>query len=320
MLNDFVEIIFEMPNDIKQGLNEGIYKRFGGVIRTQKGDIATHLREVGIQRIKNVNNYPPQLQEQLKLLNMTGNISSITSILNLSVSTIGFVYLAHRLNKIENKLERIDAKLDIILDLLKDSKEKQENRDLSVLKNAIHLAERARESVYKQEEFKEARRLFGQARMFYQLILDAFIKKGQQLIYFSLFNHYFSLYIVSAIGEIKCSLYLNDKGAALFDINSVKELTKKIQINFHETITPLNPDFIKIKSSEINELKEMKLTFKESVDRLEGFREEINFIDSANIDFLEWESIEVPPEKVKDTFFMFITPKKHVQKNELVKS
>lgn len=97
----------------------------------------------------------------------------------------------------------------------------------------------------------------------------------------------------------------------MFDLNSVKELTINIQNNFKEIITPLNPDFIKIKSSDINELKAMKLTFKESVDRLEGFREEINFIHSANIDFKEWESIEVPPEKAENSLFMFITPIKH---------
>ena len=115
----------------------------------------------------------------------------------------------------------------------------------------------------------------------------------------------------TATGEIKCSLYLNDQGAALFDIHSVQQFTKNIQMNFNEMISPLNPDFIKIKSSDINELKEMKLTFKESVDRLEGFREEINFINTANIDFIEWENIEVPPEKAKESLFMFITPKKH---------
>ena len=261
MLTDYVEVLLEMPQDIIEGLNDGTYKRFGGVIRNQTGDIVSHLREIGYQKFENVN-YPPELQEQLKLLNITSNISSITSILNLSVSTIGFIYLSQKINKIEKKLESMDAKLDVILELLKDSKEKQEIRDLTVLKNAIHLAERARESIYKQEEFKEARKLFGQARMFYQLILDVFIKKGQQLKNYNLFNYYFSLYMVSAIGEIKCSLYLNDQGAALFDINSVKELTKNIQMNFNKIITPLNPDFIKIKSSDINELKEMKLTFK----------------------------------------------------------
>lgn len=310
MLTDYVEVLLEMPQDIIEGLNDGTYKRFGGVIRNQTGDIVSHLREIGYQKFEN-DNYPSELQEQLKLLNITSNMSSITSILNLSVSTIGFIYLSQKINKIEKKLESMDAKLNVIIELLEDAKEKQEIRDLSVLKNAIHLAERALKSKYKQEEFKEARKLFGQARMFYQLILDMFIKKEQQLKNYHLFNCYFSLYMVSAIGEIKCSLYLNDQGAALFDIHSVQQFTKNIQMNFNEMISPLNPDFIKIKSSDINELKEMKLTFKESVDRLEGFHEEINFINTANIDFIEWENIEVPPEKAKESLFMFITPKKH---------
>lgn len=51
----YVQVLFDVPPEIMEGLNSGIYKLFGGVVRNAKGEIVYHLKdalEVGEQSQK----------------------------------------------------------------------------------------------------------------------------------------------------------------------------------------------------------------------------------------------------------------------------
>jgi len=53
----YVQVLFDVPPEIMEGLNSGIYKLFGGVVRNAKGEIVYHLKdalEVGEQSQKAV--------------------------------------------------------------------------------------------------------------------------------------------------------------------------------------------------------------------------------------------------------------------------
>lgn len=42
------QVILEIPLDIQKGLDAGIYKRYGSVIRNDSGHIVKHLKEVKV--------------------------------------------------------------------------------------------------------------------------------------------------------------------------------------------------------------------------------------------------------------------------------
>ena len=44
-MEEYVQVLFSVPPDIVEGLNSGVYKLFGGVVRNAKGEIVCHLKD-----------------------------------------------------------------------------------------------------------------------------------------------------------------------------------------------------------------------------------------------------------------------------------
>ena len=105
-----INVTFDLPSWIRHGLSNGEYERVGGVIRnTDNGQIVAHLKENGFNTDKIFSG-----------LNIS-NIGSVTSILNLGVSVVGFTLVLGKLNQIEGKLnivqnsfDKVEAKLEQI--------------------------------------------------------------------------------------------------------------------------------------------------------------------------------------------------------------
>lgn len=94
-----LKTIFELPNWIVQGLEDGEYVRIGGVIRDAKTKhIVAMLREIA-----------PDIAQASTLLTQAGSIASLlnlgVSILNLGVSVIGFALILKRLREIDQRIE-----------------------------------------------------------------------------------------------------------------------------------------------------------------------------------------------------------------------
>jgi hypothetical protein len=91
-----VEATFAVPDRIEKGLQSKHYVRFGGVIRdAQTKQVVAMLREAS-----------PILSQATKILFQFGSISSI---LNLGISAMGFALVMNRLKGIENRvIERLN--------------------------------------------------------------------------------------------------------------------------------------------------------------------------------------------------------------------
>lgn len=117
---DTVTATFSIPDAIDQGLKNGNYVRFGGVIRdAQTKQVVAMLREVA-----------PNLTQGTTILSQLG---SVASILNLGVSVIGFAIVIKHLGEIEQRLKQVQE----------DIKQLHHKFDLSVYANfraALDLA------------------------------------------------------------------------------------------------------------------------------------------------------------------------------------
>jgi len=97
----------EIPPEITEGLMKGIYERIGGVVR-----------EVGSKQVVIWLRDAPNIS--VNNLAAVADITSSASILNLSISVMGFAVVLHklkdleeRLQKIQKILEKIDRKIDL---------------------------------------------------------------------------------------------------------------------------------------------------------------------------------------------------------------
>lgn len=98
---NIVEATFNIPPYIAQGLANGTYERVGGVIReTASKKVVTWLRELH-------DTSDLALSNALSL----ASVSATSSILNLAISTMGFVIVLKRLGVIEQQLEQAQEML-----------------------------------------------------------------------------------------------------------------------------------------------------------------------------------------------------------------
>ncbi|MBB4070268.1 hypothetical protein GGQ18_002877 [Salinibacter ruber] len=130
--------------EILEGLENGKLRRFGGVIRkspgtSDGGEIVAHLRDIiggeGQKSPLQTPNAPSPLSGQAsQALSKTLQLSQVAaaaSVLNLGVSIAGFAYMAKRMNdfqqdlatlerKMEEGFDRIDEKLDVVLQRIEE--------------------------------------------------------------------------------------------------------------------------------------------------------------------------------------------------------
>ena len=98
---DNLNVTFNIPDWIQQGLKNSQYERLGGVIRdTKSGTIVAHLRETSFGLDKTLSN-----------LNSVGEFANI---LNCGVSVVGFILILNKLNDIDKRLISIETHLQII--------------------------------------------------------------------------------------------------------------------------------------------------------------------------------------------------------------
>ncbi|HAU8267102.1 TPA: hypothetical protein I8287_004826 [Kluyvera intermedia] len=147
--------------DIIEGLKTGMYKIYGGVIRVAKGhekagSIVAHLMfpsdaekaQESIESLKNVLSSQmgtiqsgiETLQGSVNTLQMLQSANLALSGLNLAVSVAGFAIVCHKLNRIESLLHTQSQKLDTLLHLALDARQRESFRDIASFNAALNTA------------------------------------------------------------------------------------------------------------------------------------------------------------------------------------
>lgn len=186
-----INATFQVPEHIAQGLLKGTYERVGGVVReVNSKHVVAWLREAQEAGA-------PILSDVLSL----SSVGSIFSILNLAVSTMGFIVVLKRLGVIEQQLEKAQEVLQTI-----DYK-----IDLSFYANfraALDLAINAftmSNSETRKMSAMQAINRFLEAEHHYTKLIDIEISNGSQVA-----DEYLSTLCLAYITEVRCYLELEE--------------------------------------------------------------------------------------------------------------
>jgi hypothetical protein len=116
-----LNVTMDLPKQIAQGLLSGKYERIGGVVRDiESKQIVTWLRDVGNQRNQVLSTILSPSTLSATAGTMLSLANPVLGVLNLAVSTMGFLIIKNRLGVIEQRLEQaqgvlqtIDYKIDL---------------------------------------------------------------------------------------------------------------------------------------------------------------------------------------------------------------
>ena len=214
-----IDVTFDIPPELAVGLASGKLERVGGVVRdSSTKQINAWLRETGEQVVS----------ESLAL----SSVAATASVLNLAVSTMGFVVVMNRLGVVEQQLlqsqvmlEAIDYKIDLSfyarfraalnLALNAFTMEKVKNRHAS----ALQAIER-----------------FLEAEYFYTQLVDKEIANGSQVA-----DDYLATLSLSYITEVRCYLELEELGTAQKRLSEGLKVLKPRYKRHIETLLTSNP-------------------------------------------------------------------------------
>jgi hypothetical protein len=203
-----VDVTFNIPEQIAQGLSNGTYERIGGVVREiGSKHIVSWLRE----NVKNdsVLSNSSVLSSATAAANnfntVVSNLSNVANFLNLAVSTMGFTIVLERLGDIEHQLKQAQMVLQAI-----DYK-----IDLSFYTNfraALNLAFNAftmTNSENRKMSAMQAINRFLVAEDQYKKLTDIEIGNGSQVA-----NEYLTTLCLAYITEVRCYLELEELDTA----------------------------------------------------------------------------------------------------------
>lgn len=210
-----------IPDSVLTGVLTGSYKIFGGVIRNQSGHIVAHLVNAS-SPLDIVSTFVSPLNSVFSGLNTyqlyrIGNdvskliglaqASVMISGLTLAVSGAGFLFLNHKLNKIDRKLEEIAADVKSIKKFL----EVQERARLISALKVIRELSQIEDPATKTQMLINSRQTLGEIHEKYKtLMVDSKGSKDLMPV-----EEYFT---ITAIGHALCSAELGMYEQAKMDL------------------------------------------------------------------------------------------------------
>ncbi len=198
-------VVFHIPAKIKAGLESGIYTREGGVIRdVSNGQLVAFLRESS----NKVDQAIPKLNQ----------INSMANIINIGISTVGFITVISKLNALDSKIDHVISELskaNFNIELGFRSKLKSAFKNLS----RISLIQ---DQNIKRDLLTQTSKTFSES---YEIFKEKFehdenIFTASELLYLSTF---------SGLGEVFVFLELEEIDAAIHVLDELNDYCKQAE-------------------------------------------------------------------------------------------
>lgn len=186
-----INVTMQIPDKIMQGLLNGTYERVGGVVRkTGSKQVVAWLREV--QKAGE-----PLVSNILSL----SSVGAVSSVLNLAVSTMGFIIVLKRLGGIEKRLEQAQETLKTIDYKIDLSFYANFRAALDLTINAFTMTN----SETRKMSAMQAINRFLEAEHHYTKLTDTEIGNGSQVA-----DEYLSTLCLAYVTEVRCYLELEE--------------------------------------------------------------------------------------------------------------
>ncbi|MBO6292844.1 MAG: hypothetical protein J6N51_11420 [Selenomonas sp.] len=269
-----MNVLLEVPDEIVNGLANGTYTRYGGVIRGEGKQIVTLLKDAGSISTNTV---------------VTG-INPQMAILTVAIAA-GFMVLNEKMNQINKTLTNIVYDVQEIKEIVDDIREFQFMSLDVEFKHALTNANRGlTENNYNLIE--QARSDFNHVGEFMLAIMDKIINKNRLISSLDMYIQCSLIYYICAQADIHCSMALNQYDTVSKDVDCYQNKLDGIQQEFSKGLmSSLSNDIESLSYKRIESLKV-------NVQQLEWFKEctysnlhVAGFLKENNIKYIEYEDV-----------------------------
>jgi len=186
-----VQATFQIPEYIAQGISNRIYERVGGVVReVGSKQVVTWLREAFKEG-----------ESSLSSISSLSSVGAVSSVLNLAISTMGFIVVVKRLNAIERQLEQSQEILQTIGYKIDLSFYANFRAALDLAMNAFTMTNSETRKISSMQAINR----FLEAEHHYTKLTDMEIGNGSQVA-----DEYLSTLCLAYVTEARCYLELDE--------------------------------------------------------------------------------------------------------------
>jgi hypothetical protein len=313
LLDNVIKVNFDIPPLIREGMRNGQYLRRGGVIQDTAGQVIAWLRESGglqdVLASNPVGAYPSNIASQISSISAGMPIMLGMQGLTLGVTVIGFALL-------NNKLNVVNSKLDLILTDIKEIKEDlnwlDRRNDIALFAKLISALENAQwaTSTGRLERVCDSRLIFCDAQRHYQLLLMAMISEKRAYKYPEIYGNYYNQFALATAAKIQCDLSLDGPSAAVACIKEGGNVANQLNEDYLKPLRsfPGNEWLISIAGDpkQKKSLANVKAEIIETCDVLSGYGVELSFCNDKQIPLPDWKNIG---QSKKEPAILVIEPK-----------
>lgn len=230
-----LNVVFELPPAITNGLRSGAYERVGGVIRDSGSkQVVAWLREGGSGEAAKVLSQPPL--PNLPLGSAVQLVTPMLSAVNLGVSVAGFAMVITQLNQISDQIRQLEAR---VIELHADEALAKLKAGVNACQNAVELGDpalRMQMAGHALNTLHEARQFFNQ-----QVLRSAANAEATSA-------EYVSMAFAALVAEVQTYLQLDEgeKAARTLRLGLTElrpGLTQLMNAVLERKATYLRPDF-----------------------------------------------------------------------------
>lgn len=218
-----LDVTFDVPGHIVEGLSNGSYERLGGVVReTGSKQVVTWLRE-------NMKSYSALSNSSAlsSAATAASNLSNVASVLNFAISTMGFAIVLKRVDVIEQQLEQAQEVLQAIDYKIDLSFYANFRAALDLACNAFTMAN----SETRKMSAMQAINRFLEAEHHYTKLTDKEIGNGSQVA-----DEYLSTLCLAYVTEARCYLEIDELDTAR---RRLQEGATALRLSFEKHVNTL---------------------------------------------------------------------------------
>lgn len=305
MITGKLNVLFDLPQQIAEGLANGTLKRKGGVIYNANGGVVAWLRETGPMLRGQLTgaSLPPALTAQLQSLQSLMGIQIGLQALTLGATVAGFVIIGKKMDAISRQLNDVSQAVSEIsrevewLNTMLDA-----DRSAELLGSLDHA--NWSEQNNELSEFKGLRKDFSLHQIRYVKLMEAMADRmhSHPGVFLSFYRHC----ALAGMAKIRCDWLLSGAEAALA---THQQLLEELALAANRFVAPMQQldlrRLIGPKTLSPQLLLQTTRSLTEDRSRVEAYRSEIHWCQSQAIPFSEWTSIG---SDVNDRAVVFVTP------------
>ncbi|MDX1957603.1 MAG: hypothetical protein SFU98_03470 [Leptospiraceae bacterium] len=316
-----MSIPFEIPKEFLKKILNGEAIRSGALIKdSATGQILGHLKEGGnsVQLISQIMTSPVNglsgiagnvqllnIQKTLDSLQMISTIAATTSVLNLGISVAGFALVLNKLEKMDKKLDEI---LEINKEILKEVKktnQKLEDYFLAELEVGFNSISKAENAIHDKINYLEvADPIIQKSRNLYRKTLEKVPLFETSSLKQEHVENYLQRFLAVSYATIQIEVMKDERTNARAEVKRLRTTVESIKNDKgwkHQWYATKHDDYVRnlslvdgkknLEESIIKEGKRFDSIMDEILARLESFEYELTFLDKNKLTYIQYKKL-----------------------------